>query len=85
METKPYFCPNCRSNRTKFSFITNQIQSVLKNAISGEIENASEPSDLPLDEPQVKCGVCSFVGNEMRFTKQAEREPRTDTYSPSVY
>jgi rubredoxin len=85
VETKAYYCPNCRSNRTKFSFITSQSHSVMKNAITGEIETTDEPTEIPLAEPQVRCRVCDFVGNELRFIKQAEREPRTPSHTPSVY
>lgn len=85
METNPYFCPNCRSNRTKFSLITSQSQDIIKNAISGEIESTDEPYGIELTQPQVKCRICSFEGNEQRFVNQAMREPRPTSSATSVY
>jgi hypothetical protein len=85
METNPYFCPNCRSNRTKFSLITSQSQDIMKNAISGEIESVTEPLEVEMSQPQVKCKICSFEGNEQRFVNQAAREPRPATTTTSAY
>jgi DNA-directed RNA polymerase subunit RPC12/RpoP len=79
MQEKPYFCPNCRSNRVKFSVITRSAQSFMKDAISGEVTSNTEAEEFEQSEPDIQCNVCSFVGNEMRFIKQAEREPRTQT------
>lgn len=76
MQDKPYFCPNCRSNRVKFSVISSFSQKFLKDAQSGMIQEFSEPQQLEDREPTIQCMVCSFTGNEMRFIKQAEREPR---------
>ena len=54
MQDVPYFCPNCRSNRVKFSFIRQVSQDVMKDAISGEITEQSEEGLL--DElVQVRC------------------------------
>jgi hypothetical protein len=76
METKPYFCPNCRSNRVKFSLIASTSQHFMKDAVTGEIVQIAEPVPIQQSEPNIQCMVCHFVGNEMRFVKQAEREPR---------
>lgn len=85
MDSKPYFCPNCRSNRVKFSFITNASQRFMKDAITGEISELYTPELISQPEPTVQCLVCDFVGNELRFVKQAEREPRTQTQVQSSY
>lgn len=77
MEQKPYFCPNCRSNRVKFSVISSYSQRFLKDAITGTVQEVSDPQQMEEIEPTIQCLVCSFTGNEMRFIKQAEREPRT--------
>ncbi|MEC0271342.1 hypothetical protein [Paenibacillus anseongense] len=79
MQEKPYFCPNCRSNRIKFSVITSYAQPFLKDALSGNITEFNDPDAIPEEEPMIQCLVCSFTGNEMRFIKQAEREPRMNT------
>lgn len=85
MQDKPYFCPNCRSNRIKFSVISNVSQRFLKDALTGSIVEFSEPLQLETQEPTIQCLVCSFTGNELRFIKQAEREPRTATPVNPMY
>ncbi|MFC5448324.1 hypothetical protein [Paenibacillus aestuarii] len=79
MEEKPYFCPNCRSNRVKFNVITSYAQSFMKDALTGNIVEFKDPNPIPEPEATIQCLVCSFTGNEMRFIKQAEREPRVNT------
>lgn len=81
MEDKPYFCPNCRSNRVKFSVISSYSRRFLKDAMTGAIQEISEPDEIQESEPTIQCQVCSFTGNELRFIKQAERDPRM---SPSI-
>jgi hypothetical protein len=76
MNNEPYFCPNCRSNRVKFSLITTHTQAFMKNAHDGSITEMADDQFLPSLEPEIQCRVCSFVGNELRFIKQAEKEPR---------
>jgi len=85
MHEKPYFCPNCRSNRIKFSVIKSYAQKFVKDAITGSIVEAQEPQPVNETEPTIQCLVCNFVGNEMRFIKQAEREPRSAAVAPSSY
>ncbi|MVO99174.1 hypothetical protein [Paenibacillus lutrae] len=85
MQEKPYFCPNCRSNRVKFSVIASYSQSFLKDALTGEVKETQDPSPVSESEPTIQCLVCSYVGNEMRFVKQAEREPRVTTETNPSY
>mgnify|MGYP001215870875 CR=1 FL=1 len=84
MQDKPYFCPNCRSNRVKFSVISSTSQNIMKDAVTGEITEQEPPQTVSMQEPNIQCRVCGFIGNEMRFIKQAERNPRvmTETVSP---
>jgi hypothetical protein len=49
----------------------------MKDAINGSITETADEEIMPNNEPDIQCMVCSFIGNEMRFIKQAEREPRT--------
>jgi hypothetical protein len=84
MQEKPYFCPNCRSNRYKFKVILSSYQQFTKDPVTGAIDNMQEPVLVEEAEPTISCGVCGFTGNEMRFVKQAEREPRTN-YNPAVH
>jgi|HigsolmetaGSP11D_1036233.scaffolds.fasta_scaffold00463_18 uncharacterized membrane protein len=84
VQNKPYFCPNCRSNRVKFSVISSTSQRFMKDAVTGEILSVEEPQTIQEPEATVQCQVCHFIGNEMRFIKQAEREPRTAMSQPSM-
>lgn len=85
MQNKPYFCPNCRSNRIKFSVISSYSQFFLKDAVTGEIREFGDQQQIEDSEPMIQCLVCNFAGNELRFVKQAEREPRTMTPTNSTY
>lgn len=85
MQDKPYFCPNCRSNRVKFSVINSYSQRFVKDAITGTVNEMSEPTALEQGEPNIQCLVCNFTGNELRFIKQAEREPRAMTQTTPRY
>ncbi|WP_282941788.1 hypothetical protein [Paenibacillus sp. RC67] len=85
MQEKPYFCPNCRSNRIKFSVISSFSQRFLKDAISGTVQEVNDPQQIQDSEPMIQCLVCNFTGNELRFIKQAEREPRTMTPTNPTY
>jgi hypothetical protein len=85
MQEIPYFCPNCRSNRIKFSVITSFSQPFLKDALSGDIKEFKEPDLIAEPEPTIQCLVCSFIGNELRFIKQAEREPREGVSTTATY
>ena len=71
----PYFCPNCRSNRVKFSLIAGVKQRIRKDAATGAILARDDAEFARMEEPTVQCEVCSFIGNEQRFIKQAQREP----------
>nr|WP_245580958.1 hypothetical protein [Paenibacillus ginsengihumi] len=85
MQNKPYFCPNCRSNRIKFSVISSYSQYFLKDAVTGEIREFGDQRPIEDSEPTIQCLVCNFAGNELRFVKQAEREPRTVTPTNPTY
>ncbi|NBI29556.1 hypothetical protein [Chengkuizengella marina] len=84
MEEKPYFCPNCRANRIKFNLIASTSLQMLKNAYSGQIVEQEEPTLIEESEPMIQCRVCNYSGNEMRFIKQAEREPRFENATTSM-
>jgi hypothetical protein len=85
MQEKPYFCPNCRSNRVKFSIINSFSQKIVKDALTGVVSEVSEPAPIETGEPNIQCQVCGFMGNELRFVKQAEREPRPMTPTNPSY
>lgn len=79
MDNKPYFCPNCRSNRVKFNLLKRTKSSFMKDALNGEISQIEDPVLIEDPEPFIECRVCGFEGNEQRFVRQAEREPRLPT------
>ncbi len=81
MQYKPYFCPHCRSNRTKFRLIHKNAFEVQKNAFDGSIisQGIEEPYVSISGEYEVECLVCHFVGYESMFIKAAEKEPRFPT------
>ncbi|MNI96625.1 hypothetical protein D3C73_1551220 [compost metagenome] len=54
-------------------------QSFMKDAMTGSISVTNEAEPIPEPEPNIQCRVCGFTGNELRFIKQAEREPRHST------
>jgi Zn finger protein HypA/HybF involved in hydrogenase expression len=85
MQEKPYYCPNCRSNRVKFSIVSSTSQRFLKDAVTGSIIEQFEVNSVEQSEPSIQCMVCNFTGNEMRFIKQAEREPRVMTDTNPTY
>jgi hypothetical protein len=85
MDARPYFCPDCRSNRVKFSRLTTISESFIKDAATGAIMEQQDAMPVPEAEPTIRCNVCNFTGNEMRFIKQAERDPRAMTPTVTVY
>lgn len=76
MNEQPYFCPNCRSNRVKFNLITTHSQAFMKDPRNGTITEMANDEFLPNMDPDIQCRVCFFIGNELRFIKLAETEPR---------
>lgn len=77
MEDRPYLCPACRANRTRFELIYHYIQEVHKDPASGAVTYAAdelvpaERSGRPLLE--VRCMICDFQGHEGLFVKAAQR------------
>ncbi|MGG1520097.1 hypothetical protein ABE504_32305 [Paenibacillus oryzisoli] len=49
------------------------------------ITEFTDPNMIAEQEPIIQCLICSFSGNEMRFIKQAEREPRSDSGTMAPY
>ncbi|WJH33256.1 hypothetical protein MJA45_12080 [Paenibacillus aurantius] len=76
MNNQPYYCPSCRSNRYKFKQVITYTQPFYKDAVTGEVVERMEPELVHEPEAVIQCQVCGFEGNELRFIKQAEREPR---------
>jgi len=78
MQEKPYFCPNCRGNRTKFRLITRNAQHIQKDAFDGSVKEMGNLDSFITEQgdTEVECLACNYIGYEMMFIKAAEREPR---------
>ncbi|WNF21370.1 DNA alkylation repair protein [Mesobacillus jeotgali] len=77
--SKPYRCPNCKTNRTRFNMISQVPQPVKLNPQSGEIveqysNDQLEPFHLPYKGPKLKiqCAACGLVEDEKTFAKFGE-------------
>jgi len=73
-----YHCPNCKTNRTRFTIVEQHPRIVKLDAETGEIieeysvEN-KDPFHLAYRGPNVKiqCGVCGLLEDEEMFAKYA--------------
>ncbi|MBT2639468.1 DNA alkylation repair protein [Bacillus sp. ISL-39] len=77
--SKPYRCPNCKTNRTRFNMISQVPQPVKLNPQSGEIveqysNDQLEPFHLQYKGPELKiqCAACGLVEDEKTFAKFGE-------------
>lgn len=80
--SKPYLCPYCGTNRTRFNLIEQVVYPVKKDPLTGEITErigAGDPLQIPYtgESLRVQCGVCGLVEPEERFVKMALRSPFT--------
>ncbi|TLS35872.1 DNA alkylation repair protein [Pseudalkalibacillus caeni] len=81
---KPYLCPNCKTNRSRFNKIEQTATSMKLDPGTGELIeqfDASEegnPFHIAYKGPSylIQCGVCSLIGEESQFAKYAESHPR---------
>ncbi|MGL4821272.1 MAG: DNA alkylation repair protein [Bacilli bacterium] len=78
----PYCCPNCKTNRTRFNRIMQQVTYVKMDPHSRE--TLTSATDAPMDALQmsyngptyrVQCGVCGLTEDEHQFIRYAESHP----------
>lgn len=80
---QPYFCPNCKTNRTRFNLIDQVPRSVKMDPATGEClqayeESITDPFHSPYAGPsyKVQCATCSIISDEDHFIKAAQNYPR---------
>lgn len=80
---QPYFCPNCKTNRTRFNLIQQVSHSVKMDPATGEVvqsyeEQITDPFHNPYRGPnyKVQCATCSVISEEEVFVKAAHNFPR---------
>ncbi|MBP1932843.1 DNA alkylation repair protein [Ammoniphilus resinae] len=80
---EPYFCPNCKTNRTRFNIIQQVPIAVKMDPASGNvIERYDEVITDPFHNPyrgseyKVQCASCSIINDEEVFIKAAQHNPR---------
>ncbi len=84
---RPYLCPGCQGNRSRFELIFHLVQEVQKDPATGQVLYAADEL-LPLsrgDRPamDVRCCVCQFTGHEGLFVKAARRNAPPALQRPS--
>ncbi|XQY90290.1 DNA alkylation repair protein [Metabacillus sp. HB246100] len=77
--TAPYLCPNCKTNRTRFNIIDQNVKSVKLNPQTGEViqeinQASLDPFHIPYNGPhlRVQCGTCGLIEDERTFVKRAK-------------
>lgn len=86
-DPRPYLCPGCQANRTRFELIYHFTQEVRKDPTTGAITFAADEL-LPVHRGQrpaldVRCCLCQFTGHEGLFIKAARRSAPPAQRPPS--
>ncbi|RKD25511.1 DNA alkylation repair protein [Ammoniphilus oxalaticus] len=81
--TQAFFCPNCKTNRTRFNLIEQVSKSVKVDPATGAIvetyeQHIKDPFHAPYRGPshKVQCATCGVISDEELFIKAAQNYPR---------
>ncbi|WP_101842128.1 DNA alkylation repair protein [Halobacillus sp. Marseille-P3879] len=79
---KPYLCPNCKTNRSRFNRIKQVATSIKLDPRSGQVISECNPDQLAVyhvdyrgPEYKVQCGACGTIEDEQSFLSYAENNP----------
>ncbi|HJV46958.1 MAG TPA: DNA alkylation repair protein [Bacillota bacterium] len=80
---EPYFCPNCKTNRSRFNIVQQIPIPVRLDPGSGEVieryeDHIPDPFHQPYKGPEYKiqCASCGIVQEEDVFINAARHNPR---------
>lgn len=76
----PYCCPNCKTNRSRFNIIKQEVTAVKIDPQSGAVVEQYEndqlsPIHMPYNGPdfRIQCAACGLIEDERTFIKFGER------------
>lgn len=78
---EPMLCPSCKTNRTRFNILEQQVKPVKLNPQTGQVEEeytneTMNAFHMAYQGPtyRVQCAVCGLVENPEQFIKPAQNQ-----------